>query len=103
MPSKNPNEKLKELDEKIKQLQAQKQQFINKVKEEERKKRTRNLIQIGGIMDTIGMKNIKQANAFKERLSSKPEFLSWFNSIMKEFEEVKATDSETKNNDLANS
>lgn len=92
--TKKPNEKLKELDERIKQLQAQKQQFLNRVKEEERKKRTRNLIQIGGIMDTIGMKSIKQANAFKDRLSSNPQFLSWFNSIMKELEEVKESDSE---------
>lgn len=86
MPKK-PDEKLKELDERIKQLQAQKQQFLNKFKEEERKKRTRRLIQIGSTLDTIGMKNLKQANAFKDRLSNKPDFFEWFNSIMKEFED----------------
>ncbi len=96
---KKPDEKLKDLDERIKQLQAQKQQFLNKVKEEERKKRTRRLIQIGSTMDTIGMKNLKQANAFKDRLVNKPEFLEWFNSIMKEFEEKTEEQEQPKTNE----
>lgn len=86
------DERIKELDDRIKQLQAQKQQFLNKNKADERKKRTKNLIDVGATMNTIGMRNPKQANAFKERLGNKPEFLEWFNSIMKEFEEIIVVD-----------
>lgn len=104
MSAKYPDIKLKELDEKIKQLQAQRQDFLNKVKEAERKKRTKNLIEIGGTMNTIGMTNVKQANAFKEKLSSNPQFLNWFNGIMKEFvqtnpsDDNKLNDSQIKDN-----
>lgn len=102
MATKKPDEKIKELDEKIKQLQSQKQQFLNRYKEDERKKRTRNLIQIGGIMDNVGMKNLKQANAFKERLQSNPDFLNWFNSIMQELEEKDIDSEDTENTNSKN-
>ena len=43
-------EKLNKLDEKIKQLQAQKNKILAREKEKERKARTRLLIQIGAIL-----------------------------------------------------
>lgn len=44
------NKKLLDIEEKIKQLKAQKQSIINKEKEKERKARTKRLIEIGAII-----------------------------------------------------
>ena len=48
-------EKINKLDEKIKQLQAQKNSLIAREKEKERKARTKRLIEIGAIFDSIGI------------------------------------------------
>lgn len=58
-------EKINKLDEKIKQLQAQKNSLIAREKEKERKARTRRLIKIGAIFDSIGIDTVEKANAFK--------------------------------------
>ncbi|MBC6005041.1 hypothetical protein H8891_14750, partial [Paeniclostridium sp. NSJ-45] len=47
----NTNKKLNDIEEKIKQLKAQKQTLIQKEKEKERKARTKRLIEIGAIFD----------------------------------------------------
>ena len=46
----NANKKLNHIEEKIKQLKAQKQAIIQKEKEKERKARTKRLIEIGAIL-----------------------------------------------------
>lgn len=51
MANKSPNERLAELDEKMKQLRAQKRALQNRAKEEARKKRTHRLIEIGGTVE----------------------------------------------------
>ena len=59
-------EKITKLDEKIKQLQAQKNSLIAREKEKERKARTRRLIQIG----SIGFDTVEKANAFKSQFNN---------------------------------
>ena len=76
------NEKVKDLDEKIKQLQAQKQQLLARVKEDERRKNTKRLIEIGAAMDSIGIDTLEKATAFKESLKTNIEFKIFFNSIL---------------------
>ncbi|HEX2959783.1 MAG TPA: hypothetical protein VHO70_23305 [Chitinispirillaceae bacterium] len=51
MANKSPEERLAELDEKMKQIKAQKRALQNRAKTEERKKRTRHLIEIGGVVE----------------------------------------------------
>jgi hypothetical protein len=58
------------IDKKIEQLKARKQQLLSKVKDKERKERTRRLIQIGAIMDSIGITTIEDAENLKKQLLS---------------------------------
>lgn len=47
----SPEEQLAELDKKMEQLKAKKQQIQTKISQKERKERTRRLIQIGAIFE----------------------------------------------------
>ena len=59
-------EQLNKLDEKIKQLQAQKNKILAREKEKERKARTRLLIQIGAILEKCNIKTLDDANKIVE-------------------------------------
>lgn len=76
-------EKLTKIDEKIKQLQAQKNSILSREKEKERKARTRRLIQIGAIMDNIGIDTIEKAKLFKEEFEKNTAFKNWFETLKK--------------------
>ena len=51
MARKTDEERLKELEKKIEQIKVQKQQVESRMKEKERKERTRRLIQVGAIFE----------------------------------------------------
>ncbi|HLU20991.1 MAG TPA: hypothetical protein VKZ77_00745 [Bacillaceae bacterium] len=51
MGRKSNGEKLQELNTKISQLEARKERMLNRFKEQERKERTRRLIQVGAIFE----------------------------------------------------
>jgi len=51
MVRKTDEERLKELEEKMEEIKAKKQQIAARIKEKERKARTRRLIQIGAIFE----------------------------------------------------
>ena len=78
----NNNSKISKLDEKIKQLQAQKTALVAREKEQERKARTRRLIQIGAIMDNMGIDTEEKANNFKEQFQNNPTFKGWFEAFL---------------------
>ena len=48
---KTEEERLIDLDEKIKKMQLEKQRLANQVRQKERKERTRRLIQVGGLIE----------------------------------------------------
>jgi len=48
---KTEEERLIDLDEKIKKMQLEKQRLENQVRQKERKERTRRLIQVGGLIE----------------------------------------------------
>jgi len=48
---KTDEERLRELEEKMEQIKAKKQQIANRLKEKQRKERTRRLIQVGAIFE----------------------------------------------------
>ncbi|MCS6105526.1 hypothetical protein DWV12_16895 [Clostridium botulinum] len=75
-------EKLSKLDEKIKQLQAQKNSILAREKEKERKARTRRLIQIGAIFDSIGIDSLEKANSFKDEFENDEKCKNWINKII---------------------
>ena len=80
MARKTDVERLRELEEKMEQMKAKKQQVESRLKEKERKERTRRLIQVGAIFEkyfdivgedqaekiAFGMKEIVEKN--KEQL-----------------------------------
>ena len=80
MARKTDVERLRELEEKMEQMKAKKQQIESRLKEKERKERTRRLIQVGAIFEkyfdivgedqaekiAFGMKEIVEKN--KEQL-----------------------------------
>ncbi len=51
MTRKTDEERLKELEKKIEQIKVKKQQVESRMKEKERKERTRRLIQVGAIFE----------------------------------------------------
>lgn len=51
MTRKTDNERLQELEEKMEKIRAQKQQMESRIKEKERKERTKRLIEIGAIFE----------------------------------------------------
>jgi hypothetical protein len=71
------NKKLNEIEYKIKQLKAQKQALIQKEKEKERKARTKRLIEIGAIFDSMGITSTKLANEFKNHFIDNEKSKLW--------------------------
>lgn len=82
MASEYFNKRADEIDKKMKQLKAQKQQLMAKIKESERKERTHRLIQIGAIMDNMGIKTTAQADALLKAFQNNPEFKEILDKII---------------------
>lgn len=76
------SEKLSKLDEKIKQLQAQKHSLLAREKEKERKARTRKLIEMGASLNQIGIETQEQLNKFIEEYKNNEKCKYWLNEII---------------------
>ena len=76
------NKKLLDIEEKINQLKAQKQAIINKEKEKERKARTKRLIEIGAIIDGMGINTIDLANEFKNHFINTEKSKLWLDNFI---------------------
>lgn len=76
------NKKLLDIEEKIKQLKSQKQAIINKEKEKERKARTKRLIQIGAIIDSMGIDSVYLANEFKNHFLNTEKSKLWLENFI---------------------
>ena len=81
----NANKKLNHIEEKIKQLKAQKQAIIQK--EKERKARTKRLIEIGAIFDSIGISSTTLANKFKNHFSDNEKYKLWLENFIEKNKE----------------
>lgn len=75
---------LEKLNQKIAQLEAQKQALIAKEKERERKARTKRLIEIGAIIESRLQLNLKQTQNFCDYIYTHPEFLEVIKNIKKD-------------------
>ena len=76
------NKKLDDIEEKIKQLKAQKQALIQKEKEKERKARTKRLIEIGAIFDSMGITSTELANEFKNHFMENEKSKLWLENFV---------------------
>lgn len=75
-------EKIDKIEEKINQLKAQKQALLAREKEKERKDRTRRLIQIGAIIESMGIDDIKLAAKFKATFENNNSYNNWLNDFI---------------------
>jgi len=82
MSTEKEEQKIEKLAEKIKQLEIQKKQLEAITKEKNRKNRTRRLIQIGAIMDSIGIDNIVTAERFKDYFINTPKSKKWLDKFI---------------------
>lgn len=76
------NKKLNDIEEKIKQLKSQKYALIQKEKEKERKARTKRLIEIGAIFDSIGISSTELANEFKNHFIDNEKSKLWLENFI---------------------
>ncbi|MGL5767495.1 MAG: hypothetical protein ACRCX8_17835 [Sarcina sp.] len=76
--------KVDKLEEKINQLKAQKQAILAREKEKERKARTRRLIQIGAIIENMGIDNIELADNFKFYFENNEKSKAWLEKFIEE-------------------
>ena len=76
------NKKLLDIEEKIKQLKAQKQAIMNKEKEKERKARTKKLIEIGAIINSMGINTVDLANEFKSHFLNTEKSKLWLEKFI---------------------
>jgi len=88
MAIKTGEQKLQEIAEKIKKLQAQQQLLEARTKDKLRKERTRRLIQIGAIMDNMGIDTIEKAELLKTNITNKPKAKEWFEKLFTENKEI---------------
>lgn len=82
MTTEKEKQKIEKLAEKIKKLEVQKKQLEAITKEKSRKSRTRRLIQIGAIMDSIGIDNIVTAERFKDYITNTPKSKEWLDKFI---------------------
>ena len=76
--------KIDKLELKINQIKAQKQAILAREKEKERKARTRRLIQIGAIIENMGIDNIELADKFKSYFEDNEKSKSWLEKFIEE-------------------
>jgi hypothetical protein len=65
MPGKSLEPRVSDTEARIRQLEAQRQNLAQKLRQQERKDRTRRLIQIGGIMARLGVDTLQKAQALQ--------------------------------------
>ena len=75
-------EKIEKIEEKINQLKAQKQALLTREKEKERKARTRRLIQIGAIIESMGIDDVELAAKFKATFENNNSYNNWLNDFI---------------------
>ena len=76
------DERIANLQKKIDQLEARKQGLEARAKEQARKKRTRELIQIGGIMVSVGVDSVPKAQRLLETIKHSPRMQAWIQRIV---------------------
>ena len=76
-------EKIDKIEQKINQLKAQKQAILAREKEKERKARTRRLIQIGAIIENMGI-DIELADKFKSYFENNDKSKAWLEKFITE-------------------
>lgn len=75
-------ERIDKIDEQIKQLKAKKNSILAREKEKERKARTRNLIEMGALLNELGITNKEQLLKFIREYKDNEKCKNWFDGII---------------------
>ncbi len=78
------DERIADLEKKIDQLETRKQVLEARAKEQARKKRTRELIQIGGIMANLGIDSVPKAQRLLTSVKQSPRMQAWIQRLVAE-------------------
>lgn len=81
MGGKSLDQRIADVEVRIRQYESKKQVLERQMREKERKERTRRLIQIGGIMARLGVDTLEKAQALQREVESRPEVTAWLNTV----------------------
>lgn len=81
MSGKSLEQRMTDTETRIKQLEAQKRLLAQQVKIHQRKERTRQLIQIGGVMARLGIDTVEKAQALQRLVERHPEEHGWLHKV----------------------
>ncbi|HWI51069.1 MAG TPA: conjugal transfer protein TraD [Symbiobacteriaceae bacterium] len=81
MAGKSLEQRVNDADVRIRQLEARKRLLSQQLKQQERKERTRRLIQIGGIMARLGIDSLEKAHALQRVVEAQPEIQTWLRKV----------------------
>jgi hypothetical protein len=74
-------ERLSGVEVRIRQLQARKQALAQQVKQQQRRERTRTLIQIGAILAKLGVDSLEKAQALQKEIQERAEVQDWLTKV----------------------
>jgi uncharacterized membrane-anchored protein YhcB (DUF1043 family) len=81
MAGKSLEERLADTAVRIRQLETRRQTIAQQLRQQERKDRTRRLIQIGGIMARLGVDTVEKAQALQKEIESHPQAQAWLRKV----------------------
>jgi hypothetical protein len=81
MAGKSVEQRLSDTEERIRRLQARKQTLSQAIRQQERKDRTRRLIQIGGILARLGVDTVEKAQALQLAVEANPQVRTWLREV----------------------
>ncbi len=81
MAGKSLEQRMADTETRIQQLEAQKRLLAQQLKQQERKERTRRLIQIGAIMDRLGVDTLEKAQALQKEVERRTEVQAWLQKV----------------------
>ena len=82
MPGKSIEQRIYDAETRIRQLEAHRRQLVQHLKEQDRKERTRRLIQIGAVVSTLGIDSLEKAQALQREVESRPEVQTWLQGVL---------------------
>ena len=82
MAGKSLDQRISEMNVRIQQMEAKKDLLDRQRKERDRKARTRCLIQIGAIMERLGIDTPAKAAAFQQVICNEPQLRKWLGQIL---------------------
>ncbi|MFZ5826329.1 MAG: hypothetical protein ACOY94_18710 [Bacillota bacterium] len=71
-----------ETEERIRQLEARKQTLGQQLRQQERRERTRRLIQIGAVMSKLGVDSLERAQSLQREVERRQQVREWLHRVI---------------------